>query len=67
MLFQMMKVDKSAESDATAALSKLKQKEQVGLKLIICLRSQKETPRLHFYTNWRSGTCHNPKGDTCHN
>lgn len=54
MLFQMMKVDKSAESDATAALLKLKQKEQVGLKLIIisysliCLRSQKETPRLHF-------------------
>jgi hypothetical protein len=28
----MMKVDKSTESDATAALLKLKQKEQVGLK-----------------------------------
>ena len=30
-----MKVDKSTESDATAALQKLKQKEQVGLKSVI--------------------------------
>lgn len=35
MIFQMIKVDKSTEPDATAALSKLKQKEQVGLKSLL--------------------------------